>query len=905
MDPELPTLVLPKWGQVIMNQIILKNYNKADQLCRKRVNKGNNDELTMALQIYSLCYRVEVLDKRAAFEQAKGLLTMAPIQETSSLLLIESAMNQLGPSTIEPLQHIEKEQICLDTKHDKEAIDFITSMSASFKPYAGHLDSLMINTKFNILAKVQDYAACFQFMKYVLEHSFPPATHDSVGESITTPLVTDESTRKSALSERATYATSPQAAEQYVSQGDTWASWKKLCDSAVRIGVDSVQEVFQLIDWVDELTISSKHLDLAKIYMCGLCQLHFRHLNKEEPINFSGMLKGYLQQAITQQNCFFELKPFFQMLFNDEVDDILSFVQNCASSSAKESTIQIISYINATTNYYRIRYLLLVGRVEYNQILATSQSEDNERPTVADTMPVVKKHPCWFIQSSFMTKELITEINDLVIAYQTCLKIQEEKLSEGPGSPLRRVIAGDLLFLTATATLKAASRGNTFPILRAAVLLKTLREKAPEQQSFSMCQIRLYLLLGAVGPATNVWKEGPVKNMLVDSFCHHFFSRLSTMAPFKFGQGDLSVDSLAMVSETLASYSQINNKGYAQQRLALERGDIKGAYDNMKFRRDLDDSHTLWALKIEKRRIERLSGRVDRTSGFRWDYPQKFVDRRAQAVANFEPHQLPTTGDHYDMWPMPDNFWVFMLSLAEDFINHLDTAAPLECSRYRDDYISFDELLKEHLPKAFQSAEDEVTDAELTFLAMVKRLVEIERSASIRGWSPPATHDLIRLFSQHLALCRKSILENLETVSPKVKKGARETLLSWEYFHAVYMYLDSLKIAAKLPKRANFGRVGSNGASPEIPIIKSTIEGLLKVLRADIEKWLAILEDKGYVARITKLVLGEGDAQFKEQGDTLRLAGLSENWCKKTVGEIVESQRHSLRSALSVTISFD
>ncbi|KAI1336258.1 N-acetyltransferase B complex non catalytic subunit-domain-containing protein [Xylariaceae sp. FL0016] len=268
--------------------------------------------------------------------------------------------------------------------------------------------------------------------------------------------------------------------------------------------------------------------------------------------------------------------------------------------------------------------------------------------------------------------------------------------------------------------------------------------------------VKLYLLIGCVSQAKEIWDEFGVKNVILDSLGALFFDRLSTISP-----GDFAPNSSRnCVDPLITYYTKAVRRTYPDVlRLSIEKGNYMSALNEVEFVKNMNRSCTLVMSVVEERRGLRIrSGKND--SGIADEPLVKYhtLNDQLQDVTDY--NYLPSFAgpesqsiqDIVSLGPLPTNSRCQLGLMAERFIDIICNAPQKDFKPTKPHQSAQSELqyavgtCKELLRDtryliSHESTRNSLTGPERMYFRTVQRLMELFETLFAQDHATSAVQD--------------------------------------------------------------------------------------------------------------------------------------------------------------------
>ncbi|KAM0323722.1 hypothetical protein ACHAQA_008659 [Verticillium albo-atrum] len=236
-------------------------------------------------------------------------------------------------------------------------------------------------------------------------------------------------------------------------------------------------------------------------------------------------LQRYIESQCSSPACFDDIKRFVEQL---DPEEMKSLAYDYVPQLAKRQQ-DPLNMATVKTLAHQLQYLILTAP---NLVVQVAVATD-EKPRWKSVINGVEGH------SEACTERFQEVANSAASLYRALVK------SLGPSNGQNPDCVPELAILTATALIKLsglrADRSSHLPsplhaarcdrVLQAALVLEHQLTRTPKHSRITLLLVRLYLVLGAVSRAKELWATMDVKRTIIDSLSPYFLDRLSTLSP--------------------------------------------------------------------------------------------------------------------------------------------------------------------------------------------------------------------------------------------------------------------------------------------------------------------------------------------------------------------------------------
>ncbi|PWW76161.1 hypothetical protein C7212DRAFT_363414 [Tuber magnatum] len=275
--------------------------------------------------------------------------------------------------------------------------------------------------------------------------------------------------------------------------------------------------------------------------------------------------KEYFAKTGTKSACFEDLKVYLEMLEETETEEFLKFVAERISGMSEETEKGRVGRVAATINHYKFIYLLTMSPI---------------------TPP--------------LTEEVVSKLNEFITS---ALKIYTSSLSLGYNLlPTDTQYGDDAALLSVMGLVRLSTLSDPpspIPLYQSTIILNTLLQKSKHNYEALLLLVRIYLLLGAIPLAMEIYPRLNIKQIQNDTLAHFLLTRISALHPS-------SNRTEPLLKEALKIYetSRIQTPGMLV--LAYERGSYAQMMGFVEFAGRVSGSVCRGMWEIERRRLARL-----------------------------------------------------------------------------------------------------------------------------------------------------------------------------------------------------------------------------------------------------------------------------------------------------------
>ncbi|KAI5812471.1 N-acetyltransferase B complex non catalytic subunit-domain-containing protein [Pyronema omphalodes] len=611
-------------------------------------------------------------------------------------------------------------------------------------------------------------------------------------------------------------------------RGDDWRVWDGFVTSAGKLYDDGDKSVAK--ESLDKIlahrktlpTGSSRHGDLALVKFASL--FHDKNDGPEGTPTLLEALQEYFVNTGNKSCTFEDTQKYLEMLEDCEKMDFIKFVEGKLQSLPEETEKQKVDKVAYTINYYKLFYLLTISPL--------STASDATTKTI----------------SAFVTDTLNVYVSALSLG--SSLLVTDDQYGDDAA----------LLCVMGLVRLYTLSPSNQAPLYQSIHILEILLKKSKHNYQALLILVRLYLLIGAVGCAFDVYPRLNIKQVQNDTLAHYLLTRVSSLLP-------TDARSAALLRDAGGIYESSRVQTPKMLQLAFEKGGYSRMMGFIEFSERIEGSvcRSMW--EIELRRLARLSpgypedvevtevGYKDTVSDNR-DFAV-VVDCDSSAVGPFEKSFRPG--------PTPGENWIRAFNAAEKVLQLLVNAK--ENNGSLGENVNAGNEFSTKITSALENGEaaKEFTSAEMTYLALVKAIAELVSAAAAKDGAKVAT-----------------ILDDINnTLYSKTLEGMGTETPAWSLLHSLWMAKDAAAVCELLG-----GFLGIvKGLKPAVP--KPSINSLLEAAKkrrkdvvAQAEAAQKLLEDEDATQILVDSVLleeGVGSILRKDGGVFGGVESVAEN----------------------------
>lgn len=396
--------------------------------------------------------------------------------------------------------------------------------------------------------------------------------------------------------------------EETKGRGDDWRVWEGFVKSAGELynqenkshGTKALEVI--LSHRATATPGASRNADLALVKFASL--FHDHHEGPEGTPTLLEACKEYFTKTGTKSCCFEDLQNYLEMLETSEKAEFLAFVAGHVADMDKddevlENCLKTLSYHALTAGFYqKSKIAKVAAEINHHKFiyLLTISPLSTTAPT---TSPENK-----------FDRDIIPKLNSFITStlniYSSALPLGSSLLPTdnqyGDDAALLTTMGLIRLHLLHTSTSGSPTTiPAQAPLYQAISILTTVIQKSKHNYQALLLLVRLYLLVGAVSFAVEVYPRLNIKQIQNDTLSHFLLTRISTLLP-----AEKKVEQL--LSEAGRIYESSSSQTPNMLVLAFERGGYAQMMGFLEFSERVAGSvcRSMW--EIERRRVERLRG---------------------------------------------------------------------------------------------------------------------------------------------------------------------------------------------------------------------------------------------------------------------------------------------------------
>ncbi|RPA91322.1 hypothetical protein L873DRAFT_1794936 [Choiromyces venosus 120613-1] len=524
-------------------------------------------------------------------------------------------------------------------------------------------------------------------------------------------------------------------------RGDDWLIWKCFVKAVGELWNSGEKEpgkiALEIILAHCSASATTRNPNLALVKFSSV--FHDEHGGPEGTPTLLEACKEYFTKTGTKSACFEDLKVYLEMLEETETEEFLKFVAKRISGMSEETETERIKQVAATINRYKFIYLLTISPI---------------------TPP--------------LTEEVVSKLNEFITS---ALKVYTSSLSLGHNLLQTDTQYGDdaaLLSVMGLVRLSALSDPpSPVPLYQSTIILNTLLQKSKYNYQALLLLLRIYLLLGAIPLAMEIYPRLNIKQIQNDTLAHFLLTRISTLHP-----SSNRTDPLLKEAGKIYETSRTQTPGMLV--LAYERGSYSQMMGFVEFAERVSGSVCRGMWEIEKRRLARLHPSLaaqQKNGELMRDGDENIWDNRDfSVVISCERSSQQRFEETFRVGATPGENWAKGFSAVERLVEY-----------FRDPSVSFPGAVEGPIPAHVlsvltrilpdQTAMSEFTPVEATFLSTIQLVVTF--------LTTPATE------TESLKSTLSKFTSSLPTPPPASLISSPH---AWEYLHTANTILDLVTI---------------------------------------------------------------------------------------------------------------
>ncbi|KAL7273222.1 mitochondrial distribution and morphology [Rhizina undulata] len=601
---------------------------------------------------------------------------------------------------------------------------------------------------------------------------------------------------------------------------DDWRVWDGFVTSAGELYHQSIKEPgIKALETIlahraSATDANSRNADLALVKFASL------FYDKENGPEGTPMLleacKEYFVKTGEKSCCFEDLERYLQMLDEGQQKEFLMYIGGIVDGLEESDEKSKIAKTASQINYQKFTYLLT-----FSSLPTTIPSDITSKLNL------------------FITASLKIYIASLTLG-SNLLATDNQYGDDAALLSVMGLIRLSLLHPSRSLDAQA-------PLYQAIIILETLLTKSKHNYQALLLLVRLYLLIGAVDKAVEIWPRLNVKQIQNDTLSHFMLTRISTFLP-----GDHRVE--ALLRDARKIYDSSKTQTPSMVVLAFERGGYAQTMGFLEFAERVAGSMCKGMWEIERRRSARLSthNHQHQHDIAEVEVPEKVWDNRDfGVVVSCEAGREKGSKRFEELFRIgatPGEGWLRAFAAVEDAVGFL--------LGQTTEWRSVGERVGSILER------EEFTEAEKGFLTAFRLIAEIIDAVVVKD-AEKATQGLNEVLEFFRSRSLASLVATLE-LTPEAP------LINWAFSHTANLLLDltglvslitsyvsSAKTIKPLPSKTLLADIAK-----AIKQLKEEVTSKVKCVREELDK------EDGALQGIVDRVLRE------EEGDVGKVLGL-------------------------------
>lgn len=553
---------------------------------------------------------------------------------------------------------------------------------------------------------------------------------------------------------------------------------------------------------------------------------------------------------------------------------------------------------------------------------------------------------------------------DLVDFAARALKLYHASLSETspppcPEAALLSVLAILRLGTTVAKNGQQHQQFNHDHILRAMILLETVRSAFEDYYSLTVVLIRLQAYLGQLSSAMVTFTKLSIKNMQYETVAHLILTRISSLHPAAITSttntasssssgGDEAFDPLSAIETGLTVLENADSALVRGIREGLRFNSYSNIHNSVDMRQQLRNSASRRIYAVEERKLRRLRGLSDDNTVLESDHPVSGgskVDEDQQDentpladsrdfnfFPNFRDDDAELVQIRFSCGPLPQGPWVSAMALLDHVATFLkaellgqQAAVGAKAFENIKVLVGRSESSKEQDDRSGKigrtEKNEDLTDAELWNLECHSILA---KAALLIGdaTAPVPQDQVVDVLSQLKAWVQTTLEVQKNTTAAALQEGKLATtvagipIYTWEGLHTSITRLETLQAVALL-----LGLLGKKAKTAKGKTIPKETLAEIQTLAVDLEKEIHDAARKvkeginapGVLGKLVDLGFardGDADREGEGEGEKSEVAALgdilekvSDEVKMETIcGKIKDSWEDALDGVLAVKV---
>ncbi|CUS10720.1 unnamed protein product [Tuber aestivum] len=440
-------------------------------------------------------------------------------------------------------------------------------------------------------------------------------------------------------------------------RGDDWLIWERFVKAVGELWSSGEKEpgraALEVILTHCTASATARNPNLALVKFSSV--FHDEHGGPEGTPTLLEACKEYFAKTGTKSACFEDLKVYLEMLEETETEEFLKAYLGDERGNRGTPEINVwarvrdvnpvqqkvrIERVAATINHYKFIYLLTMSPI---------------------------KPP--------LTEEVVSKLNEFITS---AIRTYTSSLSLGHNLlPTDTQYGDDAALLSVMGLVRLSTLSDPpspIPLYQSAIILNTLLQKSKHNYEALLLLVRIYLLLGAIPLAMEVYPRLNIKQIQNDTLAHFLLTRISVLHPS-------SNKTEPLLKEALKIYetSRIQTPGMLV--LAYERGSYAQMMGFVEFADRVSGSVCRGMWEIERRRLARLRPSLatqQKNGELIRDGDQNIWDNRDfSVIISCERSTQSPFEETFRLGATPGENWTKGFSAVERLVEHLLDPTPV------------------------------------------------------------------------------------------------------------------------------------------------------------------------------------------------------------------------------------
>lgn len=549
---------------------------------------------------------------------------------------------------------------------------------------------------------------------------------------------------------------------------------------------------------------------------------------------------------------------------------------------------------------------------------------------------------------------------DLVDFAVRALKLYHASLSETSSQPCPEAAFLAVLAIlrlgtnsTSTADSQKDNQGQQQPstdynnVLRAIILLETVRSSFADYYQLTVVLIRLQAYLGQLSSAMTTFTKLSVKNMQYETVAHLILTRISSLHPAAItipsesttgGGGGGAFDPLTAIETGLTVLENADGALVRGIREGLRFNSYSNIHNSVDMRLQLQNSTSRRIYAVEERKLRRLRGLSDDNTVLDFESESEPQDNQSKInlttpladnrdfsyFPHFRDDDAELVQTRFRCGPLPRGQWVHSMALLDHVVTFFraeltgQQAGAAVGTKALDNIKALAEILESEAKRngdGEQKEEDSLTDTERWNLECHGLLA---KAALWLGDTSPASvpeeNNVADLLSQLKTWLQKTLDSQQKEASSTGASIAGIQIYTWSSLHTSITRLETLQAVALLlgilGKKAKTGKGKTTIPKPALAEIQSLVVELEKEIHGAVRAVREGINAPGVLGKLVDLGFArdsEGEGEGSDGDDLAALADVlemvSDEVKMETIcGKIKDSWEDALDGVLAVKV---